>query len=159
MKTACAGLAALLVSTAPAAAHAEEACAGGPGGVRLSVEVTGVRNTEGDVAVTVYPDDPHRFLAPGGKLLRVRTPARAPTTTACFDLPAGAYAVLAHHDANRDHQMNRDWKGFPSEGFGFSNDAPTPIGFPAFKAARFVLKAGDPPLRVRMRYVGAPASR
>lgn len=45
------------------------------GGTRLNVIVNGVRAAEGQIAVTIYPDNARRFLAPGGKLLRVRTRA------------------------------------------------------------------------------------
>lgn len=132
---------------------AAETCTGTPGGnaVKLTVQATGLRSGDGEVAFTVYADDKKRFLAKGGKLARVRVPARAPVTIACFWLPAGRYAVAQYHDENGDRNFNRTlWA--PKEGFGFSNDAPTSIGLPSLDAARFTLPAGGRTLNMAMRY-------
>jgi uncharacterized protein (DUF2141 family) len=37
-------------------------------------------------------------------------------------LPPGTYAIVALHDANGDHQANRNSLGLPTEGFGFSQN-------------------------------------
>lgn len=146
-------LAAAVAAVAASPAAAQEACAGQPGPVKLSVEVTGVRAARGEVAVTVYPDNPRRFLAAKGKLARKRVTARAPVTHACFWLPAGGYyAVAIYHDSDGDRDFDRTVVGLPAEGFGFSNDAPTRTGLPAFETVRFRTRPGDNPIRIRMRY-------
>ncbi|HEY3696576.1 DUF2141 domain-containing protein [Phenylobacterium sp.] len=130
------------------------ACEGQPGAARLTVQVGGVRSAHGEVAVTLYPDEPQRFLAPKGKLLRVRTPAGAPVTTACFFLPGpGYYAVAVYHDENGDHDFNRTLLGLPTEGFGFSNDPSTKTGLPPFKAVRFQAGSGETGIRLKLRYL------
>jgi uncharacterized protein (DUF2141 family) len=147
-----AAIAALLGSVGRPAA-AEEACAGQAGPVKLNVEVVGLRDAKGQVAVTVYPDNPRRFLAPKGKLLRSRVPTKTPMTHSCFWLPAPAYyAVVIYHDANADSNFNRNAVGMPAEGFGFSNDAPARMGLPSFSSVRFKTVAGDNTIRIRMRY-------
>ncbi len=157
MKFACLG--ALAVSLIAAAARAEAPCVGTPAGARLVVQVVGAKPVQGKVVVTVYPDDAKRFLAPHGKLLRARAPAEAPTTRACFELPGpGTYAVAVYHDANGDGHFNRSLIGLPQEGFGFSNDAPTKVGLPAFSAVRLPVKAGETVTRVILRYVHRGAS-
>lgn len=128
-----------------------QTCVGTPGGgaVKLSVEATEMRNTKGEIAFTVYPDDKSRFLAKGAKLARSRVPAAQ--GKACFWLKPGHYAVAQYHDENADHDFNRTlWA--PKEGFGFSNDAPTSIGLPSFASARFELPAAGTTLRMKMRY-------
>lgn len=141
---------ALLSLSPPAAA---QACAGvrAPGTVRLDVVATEVRNTSGEVAFTVYPDDRSRFLAKRGKLARVRMKAASPATRACFWLSPGHYAVATYHDENGDHDFNRTLFSI-KEGFGFSNDASTTLGVPSFAAARFALPANGAEIRVRTRY-------
>ena len=42
-----------------------------PGSVRLTVIATELRNAQGEVAFTIYPDDSSRFLAKKGKLPRI----------------------------------------------------------------------------------------
>jgi uncharacterized protein (DUF2141 family) len=137
-----------------AGAQAQAACEGRPGGetVKLVVDGASLRAAKGEVAVTVYPDDVRRFLAKGGKLLRVRSPATQPVTRTCFWLPPGVYALAIYHDQNGNHDFDRDQFGRPIEGYGFSNDAPTHFSLPAFDAVRFRLPAGGRTLTVRMRY-------
>jgi uncharacterized protein (DUF2141 family) len=127
----------------PSPARAD-ACEGRPTNTRLIVQVGRLRSNRGEVAVTVYPSDPRRFLAPHGKLLRVRAKADAPVTQACFYLPRpDAYAVAVYHDANANRDFDRNAVGLPIEGFAFSNDAPSKVGAPTFEAARFTAKSGD----------------
>lgn len=132
---------------------AAEACAGKPSEHRLTVSVSNIRAAKGEVAITIYPNDPKRFLAPKGKLLRQRVPARAPTTSTCFYLPEpGFYAIAVYHDANADEDFNRSVVGMPTEGYGFSNDAPTRVGLPSFNTVRFRVPAGASRTALRMRY-------
>lgn len=141
---------------APPAAAADAGC-NGP--TRLIVDVVGMRDARGEIAVTVYPDSAKAFLAKGGKLARQRVPTASPTTEACFALPApGIYAVAIYHDENGDHAFGRNLLGLPLEGFGFSNDAPTPIGLPEFSQVRFKAGSGDTVIRIKLRYVSAPKS-
>lgn len=139
-----------VATAAPALA---ETCVGEQtsGAVRLSVEAINLQNANGEVAFTVYANDPDKFLAKGGKLLRARVPAVAPVTRACFWLPPGQYEVAQYHDENGDHTFNRTLFA-PKEGFGFSNDAPASFGLPSLQAARFTLPAGGTAIRVKMRY-------
>ncbi len=141
------------VAATPAIAARTGACEGAPAGdaVRLSVDATGLRNANGEVAFTLYGSDPKRFLAKHGKLVISRVPAAAPVTHACFWLPPGQYALALYHDENGDHHFNRTlW--IPKEGFGFSNDAPTTLGLPSFDKVRFALPASGRTVRVAIRY-------
>ncbi|BCA64051.1 hypothetical protein HMP09_3285 [Sphingomonas sp. HMP9] len=141
--------AAALLATLPA--YAAEKCEGAPGNgnAKLIVEATALRNAVGEVAFTVYPDDKRRFLAKGGKLARARVSSASPR--ACFWLKPGHYGIAQYHDENGDHDFNRTLFA-PKEGFGFSNDAPTSIGLPAFEAVRTVLPPSGTVIRMRMRY-------
>jgi uncharacterized protein (DUF2141 family) len=131
----------------------DRACEGRPSGTRLIVQVGRLNSGRGEVAVTVYPSDPKRFLAPHGKLLRVRAKADSPMTQACFYLPRpDAYAVAVYHDANGNRAFDRNAVGLPAEGYAFSNDAPSKVGAPTFEAARFTARSGDTVVRMRMRY-------
>ena len=84
---------------------------------------------------------------------KVRTRAVAPTTRACFNLPeAGTYAVVIYHDADGDSDFDRSAIGRPTEGFGFSNDAPARLGLPSFRSVRFAVTPGDNTIRIQTRY-------
>jgi len=141
------------LATSAAAATADD-CEGHESQTKLTVQVTGVRAAKGEMAVTLYPDDAKRFLAPHSKLARVRAVAQAPMTTACFWLPApGFYAVSVYHDENANHDFDRTVLGLPAEGFAFSNDPPTPTALPPFKAVRFKAGDGETRIKVKLRYL------
>jgi uncharacterized protein (DUF2141 family) len=141
------------LATSAAAATADD-CEGRESQTKLTVQVTGVRAAKGEMAVTLYPDDAKRFLAPHQKLARVRAVAQAPMTTACFWLPApGFYALSVYHDENANHDFDRTVLGLPAEGFAFSNDPPTPTALPPFKAVRFKTGEGETRIKVKLRYL------
>ncbi len=132
---------------------ADKDCVGRKTGTRLVVQVGALRSDAGQVVVTVYPSDPDRFLAPHSKLARQRIKTAAPMTQVCFNLPGpDAYAIAVYHDANNNKDFDRGALGMPVEGFGFSNDAATKFGVPSFDSARFLVKAGDNTIRIKMRY-------
>jgi uncharacterized protein (DUF2141 family) len=135
-------------------ALADQGCAGtrAPTSSRLTVQVTGVRQATGEVAITLYPDDKRRFLAKGGKLARQRVRA-ASTVRACFWVPQGSYAVAVYHDRDGDRDFDRTLVGLPAEGFGFSNDPETKTGLPSLSAVRFRVGAGERLVPIRMKYL------
>lgn len=136
-----------------AAPPAAKDCVGRTGDVRLIVQVGALRSNAGEVVISVYPSDPERFLTLRGRLARHKVRASAPMTQACFNLPvADAYAVEAYHDVNANRELDRNAQGLPTEGYGFSNDAPTRYARPSYDAARFMVKPGDNIIRIKIRY-------
>ena len=156
----CAALLALLAAPQPAAARPEDgprvtACtaADAPAGPRLHVAVTGARRVAGNITITVYGPKPERFLASHAYLARQRVPLRTSSAEACFALAEpGIYAVAVYHDENDDHNFNRSLLGLPSEGYGFSNDAPTPLRAPTLREAGFQAGPGLTEVTVGLRY-------
>ena len=127
-------------------------CTDGPAAVRLQIDVDGVRSKEGLIAITIYPDDPSRFLVHHGQLGILRTPAQVPVVHVCAALPsAGRYAVVVYHDANGDMKFNRTPLGGPAEDYGLSNDPPTFLGLPNLESVLVVTRPGDNAIHIRMR--------
>lgn len=138
-----------------ARALTDKECVGRKTATRLNVQVGALRSNAGDVVITVYPGDPSRFMAARGKLGRAKVKTSAPMSQACFFLPSAtdAYAVVIYHDADGDGDWDRSPAGMPVEGYGFSNDAPTKFGAPAFDAVRFGVKpVGETTIRIKVRY-------
>ena len=127
-------------------------CAEGPAAVRLQIDIDGVRSKDGLIAITIYPDDPSRFLVHHGQIGILRTPALVPAVQACAALPSpGRYAVIVYHDANADMKFNRTPLGGPAEDYGLSNDPPTFLGLPSLESVLVVIHAGDNAIHIRMR--------
>lgn len=141
----------LLGVTAPAVA--QEGCTGKPSDTRLFVNVSGIRNGNGLIAVTLYADDKAKFLAKRGSLYVGRVPANQGTTRVCIHLPRpGVYALAVYHDEDGDRKLKRKGIGLPAEGYGFSNNAPTMFSLPAFRAVRFNAPRTGLTHNVRLKY-------
>jgi len=131
-----AGAAAFAALAISAPAQAED-CTGTPSATKAYVNVKNVKSASGLVAVTLYADNSKKFLVKHGSLYVGRVPAKAGTTRVCIYVPKpGVYAVAVYHDQDGNRKFNRSGIGFPKEPFGFSNNASTLAGLPAFKSVR-----------------------
>ncbi len=103
----------------------------------LDVTVRGVRNDQGHVRVTVCTRP--EFLADRCTWSGL-VPARTGAVTVHFSgIPPGTYAVQVFHDENDNGRLDRNLLGIPTEGIGFSRDAPVHFGPPAWPDAAFQL--------------------
>ncbi len=56
------------------------------------------------------------------------------------NLKPGKYAFKYFHDENRNSNLDVNWLGIPTEGYGFSNNASGTFGPPAFEKTVFEFK-------------------
>lgn len=117
-------------SAAPVAAAATE----------VQVIVTNVGHAEGIVRATLCMADnwlqpicgPTAFVPAQPGLVVIDVP----------DVPPGIYGIIVHHDTNEDGTVNQDMFGRPTEGVGFSRDAPIRFAPPLFEDAELDI-SGD----------------
>lgn len=149
--------AAFLALGAASPSQAEPGPAGCTGPVSahwVNVTVEGLRNSKGMVKLTLYPDDPSRFLKPRGSLYVTSANARQGVAQACIYIPEpGAYGLALYHDENDNGKIDRNGLGIPKEGFGFSNNPRIFLSAPSFAKVRFVVSGGGSSTRIRMKYV------
>lgn len=146
---------ALTVASTPAFAQAgpPPGCTGTPSATWINVIAEGLRNGNGLLAVTVYADNPSKFLVRHGSVHVGRFNANAGTTRACVFLPrTGVYALALYHDENGNRHFDRSGLGIPVEGFGFSNNPPTIAGLPSFRSVRLNVPRTGMTARVQMKY-------
>ena len=80
-------------------------------------------------------------------------PAHTGLVTLTFpDVPPGSYGVIVHHDINSDGEVNQNFLGIPSEGIGFSRDAPVRFGPPRWADAEFTVGADRVTLNIMLRF-------
>lgn len=128
-------------------------CLGDPSSTWLNVNVEGVRNSDGLIAVTLYADDSRKFLAKKGSVKVARFDASAGTTRACIFVPSPAvYAIAVYHDEDGSRKLNRNGLGIPTEAFGFSNNPTTVAGLPAFRSVRLNVPKAGLTTRIQLRY-------
>jgi uncharacterized protein (DUF2141 family) len=143
------GLAALAL---PSAALAIPLDCDGSTANKLNVSVTGVKSSSGRVTVTLYLNEPKRFLSKGGAYGIARAPAQAGTTQVCIAIPGpGKYALAVYHDVDGDGRLDRNVIGLPSEPFALSNNPPPRMAVPKIGPSLFTAGAGETSVTVRLQ--------
>lgn len=134
-------------------APAPAGCTGPASDTWIQVAVEGVRSGSGLVAITLYADNPRKFLVRNGSLYVGRVAAHGGTTTGCIFVPKpGVYAIAIYHDENGDQAFNRTGIGLPAEGYGFANNPSTLAGLPSFQSVRLAIPRPGLLTRVRLKY-------
>ncbi len=117
----------------------------------ILVTVKGVTSDKGIVTLDLHGDDPDRWLKKGGRVGRVRVPAKAGDMNICVPVnKAGTYAFALYHDKDHNLKLNKTWIGLPDEPYAVSNDAPIRLGPPSFKDASFKVTGALTPAVVHL---------
>lgn len=117
------------------------------GAAEVTVEVSGLRNAQGTIYAAVCTQA--EFLSPTCSFFGA-APASAGSVTVP-GVPAGTYAVQVIHDENDNRTLDRP--GFlPTEGMGFSRDAPMRMGPPRWSDAAFDLAEPGARVPLTVRY-------
>lgn len=137
----------------PTPAILADGCTGPMSDIRLNVAISNVRSARGVIAVSLYADNPKKFLAKRGSLYVGRVPAQAGTTRMCIHLPStGTYGLAIYHDEDGDRKFKRNAIGLPAEGYAFSNNAPTIFGLPSFGRVRFAVPRSGFETAAKLKY-------
>lgn len=123
-----------------------------PPAAALTVNVKGLRNDKGRLAVALFDSAaafPRQEGAFRGQLVRIAG-GRAAVTFG--NLRPGLYAVAVLHDENENEKMDFNFLGMPLEGYGFSNDAAALFGPPSFASAAFRLLPRPSRVSISARY-------
>lgn len=60
-----------------------------------------------------------------------------------FDVPFGEYAVAVSHDINGNGSLDKNFFGYPSEPFGFSNNFKPKLSSPDFSDCKFTFSQNN----------------
>lgn len=119
------------------------------GAADLTVRVTDVKSSQGNIMVAVY-DSPGGFLRRPVQTARVAA-ASGSVDVVIKDLPAGGYGIALFHDANSNGKMDTNMMGIPSEDHAFSNNALGNMGPPSFEQVKFALPADGATATISLR--------
>ena len=113
--------------------------------------MTGFRNNVGNAGATIF-NNPDGWPENNDKALHHNgVPIENGQATIKFQVPPGTYAIAALHDENKNHKLDRNFIGYPKEGFGFANNPHVGLKAPAFSAAT-VKVTGDTTVEIKMQY-------
>lgn len=116
----------------------------------LTVEISNIKSAKGTIRMGVYkkgtkptskPDYPHIVPVSGS----------SSTERVTFRLPPGRYAFAAYHDANNNHDLDKNLFGYPKEAFGFSNNFRPLFSAPDFEDCAFDVKEGGTTIKVKLK--------
>lgn len=145
----CIALCAVLVfANLPAIVFAQSPCPG------VHVKILDIRNSIGAVACALFESPvgfPTEFLQSATNIVIIKI---RDTQARCdfLDIPPGTYALAVIHDENVDGKLATNWLGFPTEGYGFSNNAKALMSAPSFDAASFPYDGQNLDLRISLNY-------
>ncbi|MFM5907552.1 MAG: DUF2141 domain-containing protein [Novosphingobium sp.] len=152
-RAACAAFLATAAAQPALAQGAPAGCTGTPSQTWVTVVADGLRNGNGNVAITLYADDSKKFLVKNGSLYVGRVPASAGSTRGCIFVPKpGVYAIALYHDENANGKIDRSGLGLPTEGFGFANNPATIMSLPSFSSVRLSIPRAGLATRIKMKY-------
>jgi uncharacterized protein (DUF2141 family) len=102
---------------------------------KLVAHVDGFRNQKGNAGITIFrspdgwPENNDKAFTHAGH------PFTGDKATLELQLPPGRYAIAVLHDENSNHKLDRNFVGWPKEGFGFSNNPKVNLSSPSFDTA------------------------
>jgi uncharacterized protein (DUF2141 family) len=120
----------------------------------ITVVITGLRNADGEVLISLY-NKAEGFPRDLSSIIRAAavTPDGSGQVTTVFDeLPHGDYAIAVLHDEDNSQGMTFGRFHLPKEGYCFSNNVKVRFKAPKFKKAKFTLDGDDVTQTLRMRY-------
>lgn len=138
----------LLFANFPATALAQSPCPG------IHVRILDIKNSTGAIACALFESPvgfPTEFLhyATHIMVMKIRdTQARCDF----LDIPLGTYALAVIHDENMNGELDANFLGVPTEGYGFSNDATAMMSAPSFDAASFTYGGRTLDLMISLNY-------
>lgn len=126
------------------------------GGPRLTFVITGLRTTAGTLRGGIY-SSADVWTEVGGQVAVCASRISGGTSRCSLTAPGpGRYAFAFYHDANDNHQLDRDMVGIPQEGYGFSNNVRPGMGAPSFESAAFDVAAAPYTTRIAALYGWSP---
>ncbi|MBC1236021.1 MULTISPECIES: DUF2141 domain-containing protein [Nostoc] len=121
---------------------------------KLTVEIDGLKNKEGEVCASIY-NSSQGFPNQRDRVLQKQCVAitDTPLLMTFENLKAGNYAVAVIHDRNSDRTLNRNSLGIPIEGFGFSRNPEIKTSAPKFSEAVFLVAGPNTNIQVQLKYL------
>jgi uncharacterized protein (DUF2141 family) len=120
----------------------------------IHADIKGIQGNDGEIACAFFHSADGFPVAPSPKAaVTVTAPIRDEGARCVFpDAAPGRYAIAAIHDANGNGDLDRNWLGIPTEGYGFSENARARFGAPSFHVASFPFDGEELFLTIRLQY-------
>jgi len=116
----------------------------------LTVTISDIREARGSLMVALVNSDA-AWKNEAAPVAAKKIPAAQGEVKLEFkDLAPGSYAVQVMHDENENNQIDTNFLGIPTEGYGFSNN-PNVMRKAHYDEARFEVGADAATITIRLR--------
>lgn len=106
----------------------------------LTIEFSGIHPKHGNIVVALYrPKDRFPERDTRYKYLIIHPKNQTHICAVFSNLPKDKYAIAAYLDENKNLYLDKNLVGYPTEKFGFSNNARSKFSAPSFEMAAFDL--------------------
>lgn len=103
----------------------------------LTIQLTGAKSDRGVYSCAIFSNR-EDFERRSNPVQSSNIPiASEPVIWSVSDLPAGEYTIAVFHDENENGKLDRHAFGYPTEAYGFSNNARGKLGPPPFETVVF----------------------
>ena len=117
----------------------------------LTIRVADLRNGTGDLIVGVFRS-PDGFPSEKSNAVAWHVMPAAGDGVFTVDLPPGIYAASILHDENRNGQIDKNFLGIPTEGYGVTNNPKPRRRAARFDEASFTLPAAGASVTISIQY-------
>jgi uncharacterized protein (DUF2141 family) len=116
----------------------------------LSLIIKNLRSSTAPVIVSIYGTE-NKFPEPTGQLKEYKFKPKGNVLTAKItDVPFGTYAIALYQDENSNGKIDKNFIGYPTEGFAFSNNFKPTIKAPSFKNCAFIYSKQASTIKIKM---------
>jgi uncharacterized protein (DUF2141 family) len=116
---------------------------------KLSIKISNIQNKGKTLYVGIYrAEDEFPEFNKYWKNTKVTTTGNEMTVE--FEVPYGDYAVAISHDLNGNGKLDKNFFGYPSEPFGFSNNFKPTLSSPDFSDCKFTFSQQSNSLTIKL---------
>lgn len=138
----------LMLADLPTIALAQSSSSG------IHVNIPNIKSSTGNIACGIFESPegfPNKFLG-SARVIIIKKIQKTKTQCDFSVIPPGTYAIAVIHDEDMNGELDTNWFGVPTEGYGFSNTTIDEFGAPAFSAASFPYDGQNMDLTIRLNY-------
>ncbi len=120
----------------------------------LTVEVSGFRNSKGNVRGGLFTSDDGFPLDVEDVKIKRQAPVKGGKATLVFkNVPHRDYAVVVYHDEDANGELDTNWVGMPNEGAGVFKPVTSRVPPPDFEDCKFRFDQKKRKVKVSLNYL------
>ena len=119
---------------------------------KIIVEVDNIIDNKGIVLSQLF-HNPNYFPTKSDKAFKKTSGNIVNKTSRIIyvNVPFGEYAITVHHDEDNNGFMNRNFIGYPKEGYGLSNNPTIIFKLPTYDECKFKLNSKVKIIHIKMK--------